>query len=65
VSKSDRISVSREALETMLAAVATTRNAMPTVFNGEAFEQGQTLQRLMTKLLDVEIALEALCPPQS
>lgn len=64
MSKSVRIEVSREVLETMLATVCDTRNALPTVFEGEAFEQGQRLQRLMTKLLDVELALESLCPRQ-
>lgn len=62
--KSARIEVSREVVATMLATVADTRNALPRIFDGEAFEQGQRVQQLMTKLLDVEIALEQLCPRQ-
>lgn len=65
MSESDRIIVSREVLQTMLAAVNETRQAIPEVFTGEAFEQGQKTARLTTRLLDVSIALEALCAPRS
>lgn len=65
MSKSEGIVVSREVLETMLEAVTGTREALPTVFAGEPFEQGQKAQRLITKLMDIQIALEALCARQS
>lgn len=65
MSKSVGILVSGEVLETMLEAVTGVREALPTVFVGEPFEQGQTAQKLMRKLLDIQIALEALCSRQS
>lgn len=64
MSKSDRIPVSREVLDTMRAAVTETRDALPDLFLGEPIEQGQLLEQLRTRLLDVSIALDALCSRQ-
>jgi len=65
MSKSDRIHVSREVLDTMRAAVTDTRNALQDEFPAEPFEQGYLLQRLAMKMLDIQIALDALCKPQN
>jgi hypothetical protein len=65
VSKSDRIDVSREVLETMLRAVAETRESVASVFAGDYVEQGRYQQRALDRLLDIRLSLEALCPPQS
>lgn len=61
MSKSDRIDVSREVLETMTAALAEVRRHIEHVFDGEPFEQGQTQQCALTRLMDLEIAVDTLC----
>ena len=64
MSKSDRIPVSAEVLETMLEAVEGVRDGLHGSFPDDPWEQGRLLEQLATKLLDVKIALEALCRPQ-
>lgn len=65
MSKSDRITVSREVLDTMLEAVANCRAELLKPPPTDAFEHGVQLAQLTTKLGDVTLALEALCKPQS
>jgi len=65
VSKSDRLDVSREALETMRNAVTEVRAGLHGEFPNDAYEQGRLLERLATRLLDVELALDALCSRRS
>jgi len=65
MSKSDRIHVSREVLDVMRAAVTETRDALHDQFPSDPFEQGALLARLASKMLDIQIALDALCKPQS
>jgi hypothetical protein len=64
VKQSDRILVSREVLETMQRAIAEVRTHVEQVFQGEPFDQGRVQQCALNRLLDLTIALEALCPPQ-
>ncbi len=65
MSKSDRINVSREVLTTMLEAVMQCRLELLKPPPTDAFEHGQQLAGLSTKLMDVSIALEDLCSRQS
>lgn len=64
MSKSDPIRVSREVLDTMRDAVTETRDALQRDFPESAYEQGRLLERLALKMLDIQIALDALCSRQ-
>lgn len=65
MSKSDRVLVSREVLETAHRAIVDSRQLLQDAFLQDPFTAGQMEQQALTKLLDIQIALEALCPPQS
>lgn len=65
VDKSDRIPVSREVLEVMLTAVREVREKFEASFAETGFEAGVLQGRAISRLADVEIALEALCSPQN
>ena len=65
MSKSDAILVSREVLDTMRDAVTYCRDQLLGPVPANPSEHGRQLGQLTTKMLDVQIALEALCPPQS
>lgn len=61
MSSIDRVTVSREVLETMLSAVSEARQDLYDIPGETPQDAGQREQRAQNRLLDVQIALESLC----
>jgi hypothetical protein len=65
MSSIERIPVSREVLDTMLNAVQEAHDKLNASFSATGVDAGVLQGHVIARLIDIQIALEALCKPQS